>query len=323
MMGRQIEHLRRLIDDLLDVSRIDRGKLELARERISVEAFVRHAVETAEPVIDAKSHELVVHYASEPIFVDGDHVRLSQAVSNLLNNAAKFTPPGGRIEVTVRATGQEAVVSVRDNGIGFDKGDELRMFDMFVQLEPVRASSPGGLGLGLMLVRRITEMHGGTVEAHSAGRGQGAEFVLRLPRATAVEATPSSAIEPKRSATARRVLVVDDNAEGADTLGQIMTLEGFDVRVFSDPVQALAAARDFKPHVAFIDLNMPGMSGIEFATHLKAEAWASGMELVALTGMGQKEDVAATRRAGFDIHLTKPADPSRILELAAGVKSAP
>jgi CheY-like chemotaxis protein len=166
-------------------------------------------------------------------------------------------------------------------------------------------------------------MHGGTVQAHSAGPGQGAEFVLRLPRATAVEAAPSSAIEPERTATARRVLVVDDNADAADTVGRILALAGFEVRVHGDPVQALAAARDFQPHVAFIDLNMPGMSGIELATHLKAEAWASAMELVALTGMGQKEDLAATRRAGFDIHLTKPADPSRILELAAGVNSAP
>ena len=322
MMGRQIDHLRRLIDDLLDVSRIDRGKLELERKRISVDAFVRHAVETAQPVVDAKSHELVVHYPPEPIFVDGDHVRLSQAVSNLLNNAAKFTPPGGRIEVAVTATEREAVVSVRDSGIGFGKGDELQMFEMFVQLDAARAVSPGGLGLGLMLVRRIIEMHGGAVEARSAGPDKGSEFVLRLPRAAAIEAASSSVVEPKRGAGARRVLVVDDNVDAADTLGSILTLDGFDVRVHSDPAQALAVARDFKPHVAFIDLNMPGMTGIELAARLKAEAWAGAVELVALTGMGQKEDVAATRRAGFDVHLTKPADPSRILKLAAGVKSA-
>jgi len=263
MMSRQIDHLRRLIDDLLDVSRIDRGKLELERKHISVDAFVRHAVETAQPVIDAKSHELVVHYVPSPVFVDGDHVRLSQAVSNLLNNAAKFTPPGGRIEVAVHATKREAVVAVRDNGIGFEQGDELQMFEMFVQLEGARAASPGGLGLGLMLVRRITEMHGGTVEARSAGPGRGSEFVLCLPRTAAVEVAALPVVEPKRRASARRVLVVDDNADAADTLGRILTLEGFDVRVHSDPVQALAAARDFKPHVAFIDLNMPGMSGIE------------------------------------------------------------
>jgi len=319
MMGRQIDHLRRLIDDLLDVSRIDRGKLELERKHIPVEAFVRHAVETAQPVIDAKSHELVVHYAPEPVFVDGDLVRLSQSVSNLLNNAAKFTPPRGRIEVTVHATEREVIVSVKDSGIGFEKGDEFRMFEMFVQLESARASSPGGLGLGLTLVRRITEMHGGTVEAHSAGWGHGSEFILRLPRAAAIDVAPPSAIEPKRSTTARRVLVVDDNADAADTLGRILTLEGFDVRVYNDAAQALSCAREFKPHVAFIDLNMPGMSGFELATRLKADVLAGAIELVALTGMGQARDLAATRRAGFHVHLTKPADTSRILELAAGL----
>lgn len=318
MMGRQIDHLRRLIDDLLDVSRIDRGKLELERERISVDAFVRHAVETAQPAIDAKSHQIVVHYAADPVFVDGDHVRLSQVVSNLLNNAAKFTPPGGRIEVTVRATEREALVSVKDSGIGFERGDELHMFDIFFQLDRARALSPGGLGLGLALVRRIAEMHGGAVEARSAGPDQGSEFVLRLPRAAPVEVAPTSNVRRERSVTSRRVLVVDDNADAADTLGRILTIEGFDVRVYNDAAQALRAAREFKPEVAFIDLNMPGMSGIELAAHLRAETWANAVYLVALTGMGQKEDRVATRRAGFDVHLTKPAQASRILEIAAG-----
>jgi len=321
MMARQIDHLRRLIDDLLDVSRIDRGKLEIERKPISVEAFVRHAVETAQPVIDARSHELVVQRTSDPLFVEGDHVRLSQAVSNLLHNAAKFTTPGGRIEVALRATEEEAVVSVKDSGIGFPQAEELRMFEMFVQLESARGSSPGGLGLGLTLVRRIAELHGGTVEARSDGPGQGAEFVLRLPRVAAIDVAPSSTVEPIRRANARRVLVVDDNTDAADILGTILRLRGFDVRVCNDAEHALVEAREFKPHVAFIDLNMPGMSGIELAIRLKADAWATEVELVALTGMGQKPDLDATRRAGFDIHLTKPADASRILELASGYRA--
>jgi len=322
MMGRQIDHLRRLIDDLLDVSRIDRGKLELERERISVDAFVRHAVETTQPAIDAKSHKLVVHYAAEPVFVNGDHVRLSQVVSNLLSNAARFTPPDGLIEVAVRATELEALVLVKDSGIGFEPGDELRMFEMFVQLEGARTSGQGGLGLGLTLVRRIAEMHGGSVEAHSAGPGQGCEFLLHLPRVAAADVLPTPAVERPRTPSARRILVVDDNADGADTLGQILTLEGFDVRVYNDAAQALVAARDFKPDVAFVDLNMPGMTGLEFARQLKAEAWAGAIRLVALTGMGQKEDLDATRRAGFDVHLTKPARPSRIVEIAAGPRES-
>ena len=284
---------------------------------------MRHAVETAQPAIDAKSHQIVVHYAAESVFVDGDHVRLSQVVSNLLNNAAKFTPPGGRIEVTVRATEREALVAVKDSGIGFERGDELHMFDIFVQLDLCTRIESGRIGTRARAGssgHRDARRSGGSAQRR-AGSG------LAVPAASAARraargADPMSELERKRSVARCRVLVVDDNADAADTLGRILTIEGFDVRVYHDPAQALRAAREFKPEVAFIDLNMPGMSGIELATHLRAEAWASAVYLVALTGMGQKEDLAATRRAGFDVHLTKPAQPSRILEIAAGYRES-
>jgi two-component system CheB/CheR fusion protein len=318
MMGRQIHNLRRLIDDLLDVSRIDRGKLELLRERVSVDAIVRNAIEISQPGIEAKSHELVARYWTSPLYVEGDPVRLTQIVSNLLGNAAKFTPVGGRIEVSVHASGELAAITVEDNGIGFEAGDEERVFDMFVQLPASRRASTGGLGLGLTLARRLAEMHGGTVEAHSAGPGQGAQFVLRVPLSRTEHAprTEDTHVSPVK--VVRRVLVVDDNADAADSLAKILELEGFDVRAYHDPVRALDAASEFKPDVAFIDLNMPRMTGTELAERLRSLHSLRSIRLVAVTGMGQQGDLEATAQAGFHAHLTKPAPPDRVLALAAG-----
>jgi two-component system CheB/CheR fusion protein len=318
MMGRQIHNLRRLIDDLLDVSRIDRGKLELIRERVTVDAIVRNAIEMSQPGIEAKSHELVARYWPSPLYVEGDAVRLVQVVSNLLGNAAKFTPDGGRIELTVQASGDVAMIVVKDNGIGFEPGDERRMFEMFVQLETSRRASTGGLGLGLTLVRRLAEMHGGSVEARSAGLGRGAEFVLRLPLSKSQDASIVDETPVGVTKVNRRVLVVDDNADAADSLAKILALEGFDVRAYHDPVRALDAVTEFKPDVAFIDLNMPRMTGTELALKLRAHSSLRSIRLVAVTGMGQQGDIEATTRAGFHAHLTKPAPPDRVLALAAG-----
>jgi signal transduction histidine kinase/ActR/RegA family two-component response regulator len=317
MMERQIRQLARLIDDLLDVSRIDRGKLELRRDRVAIDAVVRTGIETAKPGIEAKAHELTVRYASEPLYVEGDAVRLSQVVSNLLNNAAKFTPPGGRIEIALRADSGAATISVKDNGIGFAPGEDQRIFDMFVQLDASRTQATGGLGLGLTLVRSLVAMHGGSVEARSAGPGSGAEFIVRLPLAAAAAPSAIAAVRPARSARGRGVLIVDDNADAADSLAQILRLEGFEVRACYDGAEALRSAREFRPDVAFIDLNMPGMSGTELAARLRSESWAGAITLVALTGMGQKSDLEATRAAGFDAHLTKPADSDDVVRLAS------
>lgn len=317
MMERQIEQLRRLIDDLLDVSRIDHGKLELHRSRVGIDAIVRGAIETAKPNLEAKSHELVVRYAPEPLFVDGDALRLTQVVSNLLNNAAKFTPANGRIEIATRAHDGEVTVAVKDNGAGFAAGDERRIFDMFVQLETGHGGA-GGLGLGLTLARSVVEMHGGRMEAHSAGPGKGAEFIMRLARVASPPSAAAATMARPARRVARRVMVVDDNVDAADSLGMLLEHEGFDVRVCYDGVRALKAAAEFHPDVAFIDLNMPRMTGFELAAALHAQPSGHSMVLVALTGMGQTSDLEATRAAGFHAHLTKPAMHDEVLRLAAG-----
>ena len=319
MMERQIGQLRHLIDDLLDVSRIDRGKLELRMERVAVDAVVRAAIETAKPALEAKQHALVVRYAREPLYVEGDAVRLGQVVANLLNNAAKFTPATGRIEIETRAAGSEAVICVRDNGIGFAAEDRGRIFDSFVQLDTSRSQAAGGLGLGLTLVRALVQMHGGSVDARSNGSGRGAEFTVRLPLADAPQAV--APVMPARVAaeSARRILVIDDNIDAADTLAELLRIEGFEVRKCYNGADALALARELHPEVAFIDLNMPGMSGFELARELRALPRAAGMRLVALTGMGQKTDVEATRAAGFDAHITKPASADELRRVANGV----
>jgi len=318
MMDRQVEHLTRLIDDLLDVSRIDRGQLELRRERVALETLVKNGVETARPAIEAKQQELVVRVAHEPRYVDGDAVRLSQVVSNLLNNAAKFSPTGGRIEVVARAEGDDAMISVHDSGIGFPPEESARIFDMFVQLDATRSQAAGGLGIGLTIVRSLVEMHGGRIEAESAGPSRGATFTVRLPLAEAPATVALAAPSAPRPAVSRRVLVVDDNTDAADSLAEILRLERFDVAVAYDGARALEVARSQRPDVAFVDLNLPGMSGTALAAALLKEPWVDQLRLVALTGMGQKSDIEATRTAGFHDHLAKPASVEEILRIASG-----
>ena len=321
MMERQISQLTRLIDDLLDVSRMDRGKLELRRERVPVEAVLRTAIDTARPNIDAKAHSLVVRYPPQPVYVEGDPVRLAQVVSNLLNNAAKFTPPKGHIELSARAEGGKSVVSVADNGIGIAPEHLKEVFDMFVQLDTANVTAAGGLGLGLTLARSIVERHGGTIEARSPGRGRGSQFVVRLPLAQPPVAETKKAGEPPAVSVRRRVLVVDDNVDAAQTLAQYLRLDGHRVESALDGEAALRIAEVLHPDVAFIDLNMPRMDGVEVAKRLRVTSWGRSARLVALTGMGQQADIARTREAGFDEHITKPADLKRLSRLAAGAES--
>jgi signal transduction histidine kinase/CheY-like chemotaxis protein len=320
MMERQIAQLSRLIDDLLDVSRIDRGKLELRTQRLGIHTVLRTAIDTAKPNIDAQGHELVVNYPAEPLYVEGDLVRLAQVVSNLLNNAAKFTPPTGRIELSAHAEDERVVVRVADSGIGIAPERLPEVFDMFVQLEPGSIGA-GGLGLGLTLARAIVRRHGGDIVARSAGRGQGAEFIVRLPLAAAppvvVEeepSVPSAQPAPPR----RRVLVVDDNVDAAQTLASYLRMEGHRVESALDGEAALRIAEVLHPDIAFIDLNMPRMDGAEVARRLRVTPWGRGARLVALTGLGQPSDIERTREAGFDEHITKPADLGYVSRLAAG-----
>jgi signal transduction histidine kinase/CheY-like chemotaxis protein len=318
MMERQIRQLTRLIDDLLDVSRIDRGKLELKRERVALDAVARTAIETSSPNIAAKSLELMVRYSPQPLHVHGDAVRLAQALSNLLNNAAKYTPAGGHIELSLRAEGAEAVVGVADDGIGLAPEHLARVFDMFYQVDGGGSAAAGGLGLGLTLARSIVDQHGGRIEARSAGPAQGSEFVIRLPLADAAAPAAEHAAPGVRAIAGRRVLVVDDNADAARTLAELLRLDGHRVEIAGDGADALRIAEAQRPELVFLDLNMPGMDGFDLALRLRATPWGQDARLVALTGMGQQADIARTRGAGFDEHLTKPADPARVTELAAG-----
>ena len=318
MMERQIAHLTRLIDDLLDISRIDQGKLELKREKVAIAAVVRGAVEAVRPNIEAKSQQLEVQHAQAPLYVEGDPTRLSQVVANLLHNASKFTPSESRIELATEPESGDVLITVKDHGIGIAPEHLRAVFDMFVQLDASKSEATGGLGLGLNLVRTLVALHGGTVEARSDGIGKGSEFIVRLPLAQAP--TVESPVKPaqRAAATQRRVLVVDDNPDAVDSLSDLLRIEGHEVRPAYGGEQALECAREFRPDVAFIDLNMPGLDGFEVARRIRAESWGKPMMLVALTGMGQQSEVEQTRQAGYDYHLTKPALPDQVLRLAAG-----
>jgi PAS domain S-box-containing protein len=319
MMERQVEHLVRLVDDLLDVSRIIRGKVELRPEPVEIATVVARAVETSQPVIAAEAHRLEVDVRPEPLWVNGDLVRLAQVVSNLLNNAAKYTDRGGRIRLSAGREGGEAVLRVRDTGIGIAPEWLPRLFDMFFQAERRTKESQGGLGIGLSLVRGLVELHGGTVSADSAGPGRGSEFVVRLPLlvnegAARLPHRPASP-GPVAKLAARRVLVVDDNVDAADSLAMLLRLQGHAVEVAYDGPSALEKAQARPPAVAFLDLGMPKVDGYELARAFRAIPALRDVMLVALTGWGQPEDRQRTREAGFDYHLVKPVDADALHRL--------
>jgi signal transduction histidine kinase/CheY-like chemotaxis protein len=317
MMERQMQLATRLIDDLLDASRIDRGKLELHRETISLEALIAAAIETARPNFESKSLQLLVHQPPRPLFVDGDATRLAQVVSNLLNNAAKFTPANGRIEIWMRGKTEHAVIRVRDSGVGIAREDLGRIFEMFVQLDSGRSQVAAGLGLGLPLARELARLHGGDVTAHSAGPGKGSEFRIRLPLVAAPAIPVAEARVAPVPETPRQVLIVDDNVDAATSLGTLLQHRGHSVHTCFDGSTAFAVAAGSPPDVAFIDLNMPYPNGAELAVMIREQPWGENVKLVALTGMGQPADLERTRVAGFDEHLTKPARPDDLFRAVA------
>jgi signal transduction histidine kinase/ActR/RegA family two-component response regulator len=322
MMERQMRLATRLIDDLLDASRIDRGKLELHRQSVAIEEFVNAAIEIARPNIESKSHELLVRCAPRTLHVDGDPVRLAQVVANLLNNAAKFTPAGGCIQIWMRAKPQHAIILVRDSGMGIARADLGRIFEMFVQLDSSRTEAAAGLGLGLALARSLILLHGGEISVRSAGLGKGSEFRIRLPLAGAPVARPEESNIPPASHEPRRVLVVDDNVDAASSLRTLLECRGHSVVTCFDGFTAFESATRSPPDVAFIDLNMPHPDGAELARMIRLEAWGDGVKLIALTGMGQPADVERSRAAGFDEHLTKPADPEDLFRTVATLRRA-
>jgi len=322
MMERQMQLATRLIDDLLDASRVDRGKLELQRETISLESLVTAAIETARPNIESKSLQLQLNQAPRPLYVEGDPTRLAQVVANLLNNAAKFTPANGRIEIWLRGKTDHAVIRVRDSGVGIARDDLERIFEMFVQLDSGPAQPGAGLGLGLPLARELARLHGGDVTAHSAGPGKGSEFRIRLPLVP--EPAPALLPEATRPATVpdtpRQVLIVDDNVDAATSLGTLLRHRGHSVHTCFDGSTAFATASHSRPDIAFIDLNMPHPDGAELAVMIRGQPWGESVKLVALTGMGQPADLERTRVAGFDEHLTKPARPADLFRAVATLR---
>jgi two-component system, sensor histidine kinase len=314
VMERQISHLVRLVDDLLEVSRITRGLIDVRREPLDLAFIVRSAIETASGTIDAGRHQLTVDMPAEAITVLGDPVRLTQVFANILTNAAKYTDAGGEIALTVRTDGGHASIAVRDNGIGIPADHLASVFDMFTQVDRSSRRTQGGLGIGLTLVRSLVDLHGGRVEARSAGLGQGSEFIVELPvmagRATAADITSAPRPFPPR-----RILIVDDNHDAADTLGALLAALGSTVSVAHSGGDALEALETFNPDTVLLDIGMPGMDGYEVSRRIRASPHHSDVLLIALTGWGQDHDHRQSRAAGFDHHLVKPPNLDRLREL--------
>lgn len=312
IMERQLEHMVRLIDDLLDVSRISRNKIELRRQRIALADALHSAIETTRPILQSAGHTLEVDLPSEPIQLDADMTRLTQVFGNILHNAAKYTEPGGRITVTASQTGELAAIQFRDNGIGIPAASLPTIFDMFSQVERSSERSSGGLGIGLALVKGLVELHGGTVDAASEGDGKGSTFTVLLPALPhPVVRHVEAASAPKQTPEApkRRVLIADDNRDAATSMAQMLRLMGNEVRIVHDGVDAVAMAAEFHPEVVLMDIGMPRLNGHEATRQIRQLPGGSAMKIVALTGWGQEADRARSREAGCDSHMTKPVDP--------------
>jgi PAS domain S-box-containing protein len=324
LMERQLAQMVRLVDDLLDVSRITRGKLELRKERVPISTIVHSAIETSRPLIDHMEHELTLKLPRQPIVVDADPTRLAQVLSNLLNNAAKYMDRGGHIELTVERRGSDVVVSVKDRGIGVAADQLPRLFEMFSQVDHSLEKSQGGLGIGLTLAKRLVEMHGGRIEARSEGIGQGAEFVLRLPVALgACELQPPlEPDEPPASSSSLRILIVDDNRDSAESLGMLLQILGHEIRTAHDGQGGVAAAEEFRPDIVLLDIGMPKLNGYEACRRIREQSWARGAYMIALTGWGQEADRRRSQEAGFDRHLVKPVDPQELMVLLAELNGA-
>ena len=324
MMERQLAQMVRLVDDLLDVSRITTGKLGVKKSVVDLRDVVSDAVEIVKPFIDARNHRLDITVPGEPVAVDGDRTRLAQVLSNLLNNAAKYTPPGGRIELALARDDYHGILRVRDNGIGLTPESISRIFDMFVQVDRTLERSQAGLGVGLTLARRLVELHGGSIDVASAGVGQGSEFTVRIPLTLGrMETAGASAASATSGPPRRRVLLADDNADFVNSLGELLMARGHEVRIAHDGVEALAAADEFAPDVAFVDIGMPKVHGYEVARQLRQKEATRKCLLVAVTGWGQENDRRRAREAGFDRHLVKPVSPADIEAIVEGVPPSP
>jgi PAS domain S-box-containing protein len=321
MMERQSNHMVRLIDDLLDVSRITRGKLELRRCPVELSEVVRNAVDAARPTIEDARHRLTVSLPERPVLLYADPNRLTQVVSNLLNNAAKYTPAGGRIELAAGEGTGQVVITVSDSGVGISPDVRESIFDMFTQVRGDLESGHKGLGIGLTLVKRLVELHGGTVDVESDGKNQGSRFRVRLPsmpQSSSPKPSADHATHNPRAATRQRVLVVDDNSDALKTLSMLVKLMGHEVCEAHDGVAAVALAEQYLPDVVLMDIGMPNLNGYDAARQIRDQPWGRDMILIATTGWGQDDDRRRTKDAGFDHHLVKPIDHTKLGELLDG-----
>jgi len=324
IIDRQVGQMVRLVDDLLDVSRVSRGRIELRKERVGLASIIRQAEEAANPMCDSMSHELTVTLPSRPVEVNGDPVRLIQVVSNLLTNACKFTDQGGKIWLSVERVADQAVIRVRDNGVGISAGNLPRLFQIFMQVDATLDRSSAGLGIGLALVKNLVEMHDGTVEANSEGIGRGSEFVVRLPALPAEpQARPVKPALPKPTNSAMdrtpslRILVVDDNRDSANSMAMLLKYDGHTTHTAYDGLEAVEAATTFRPDVVLLDIGLPGLNGYEACRRIREQNAGKTIRMLALTGWGQDEDREKSTVAGFDSHLVKPVEYAELLKVLA------
>ena len=325
VIDRQMQAMTRLIDDLMDLGRINRGKLELKRVRLELAQVIGNAVESTRPFIERQGHVLTLTLPSQPVFLDGDPIRLAQVFLNLLNNAAKFTAPGGRIELAAESQESEVVVSVKDTGIGIPAAHLESIFAMFSQIEGALSRTQGGLGIGLCLVKQLVEMHGGHVEARSEGPGQGSEFLVRLPIVldqSPVDEQSAGLGEQALPPSKLRILVVDDNRDAASSLSMLVEIIGNTAILAHDGEEAVKMAAKHRPHVVLLDIGMPKMNGYDAARAIRQEPWGQNMVLIAVTGWGQYEDKRKSAEAGFDHHTVKPVDPKVLMELLGELHAA-
>ena len=322
-MERQVAQMVRLIDDLLDVSRINRDKLMLKLERVDLASVVQVAVETCQPHCDLAGQVLRVVLPAGPVLLHGDPVRLAQVLGNLLNNASKYTPAGGCIELIAEKLADAAVVTVRDTGIGIPPDMLSRVFDLFTQIDASRNLSKGGLGIGLALARRLTELHGGSIVARSEGHDRGSEFVLHLPLMVEDHGlAPTPVVAGTASVPAgRRILVVDDNLDGAESLALLLGLDGHDTQMAHDGLDAVEKAALYRPDVILLDIGLPRLNGYEVCRRIRAQAWSKGTVIIAMTGWGQDDDRRKSSEAGFDSHCVKPVDPALLADLLSQARA--
>jgi PAS domain S-box-containing protein len=319
VIDRQVQHMALLIDDLLDIARVSRGTLELRIETTELAAVIEAAIETARPIIDAKRHKLSVEIPQQAVQFAADPLRVAQVLSNLLTNAAKYTDPEGQIRLRAFSDGEAITISVADSGIGIPTGEIESVFAMFSQVKASQDRSDGGLGIGLALARGLVELHGGTIQATSAGLGEGSEFVVRLPhRVLSAVAPPETAAAAATRARHRRILIADDNQDAADSLAALLQMEGHDVTVVRDGREALTAINAVLPEIALLDIGMPELDGYEVARQVRQNTLGRAVTLIAVTGWGQDRDKARALGAGFNHHLTKPIEPTQLLDLIRG-----